>query len=299
MKRISTGTCSWTEPTLIKESSFYPAKNMTAEERLKYYAGVFSTVEVDSSFYALPSEAVVSLQTARVPDDFVLHYKAYGLLTGHSVETRALPKALRELLPSGLTDNPRLSWRDTPEDVLSLAFRMFGGAMRPAQAAGKLGILLFQFPPWFNFSDNNLAHISHCREELPEYRLAVEFRHPSWLAGDNAGLTFDFLKREGLAYVPVDEPQFDRPLTMPPVFRATTDIAYIRLHGRNKDTWFKKGISTAERFAYKYSQDELFDITKLIRPLAKETSQTFVMFNNCFRDYAVTNAMIMSEILRD
>jgi len=283
---------------LIKESSFYPSRNMTAEERLRYYAGVFSTVEVDSSYYALPSEAVVGLQTARVPDDFVLHYKAYGLLTGHSVETRALPKAMRELLPSGLTGQPRLFWRDTPDDALRLAFRMFGGAMRPAQAAGKLGVLLFQFPPWFSFCSDNLAYINRCRQELPDYRLAVEFRHPSWLDDANAAKTFEFLEREGLAYVSVDEPQFDRPVTVPPVFRATTDLAYVRLHGRNKDAWFKKGVSAAERFAYKYTQDELFDIAKLIRPLAKKTSQTFVMFNNCFRDYAVTNAMIMSEILR-
>lgn len=293
------GTCSWTEPTLVKESSFYPAKTMTAEERLKYYSSIFSTVEVDSSFYALPSEAVVALQTARTPENFVLHYKAYGLLTGHAVETRALPKAMRALLPPKLLAKSRLAWRDTPDDALKLAFSMFGGAMRPAHNTGKLGVLLFQFPPWFTFSDANLAYINHCREELPDYRLAVEFRHPSWLNDSNAGKTFDFLGLSGLSYVSVDEPQFDKPAIVPPVFRATTNLAYVRLHGRNKEAWFKKGITAAERFAYNYTQDELLDIAKYIRPLAKDANQTFVMFNNCFRDYAVTNAMIMSEILRD
>jgi uncharacterized protein YecE (DUF72 family) len=299
MKRILTGTCSWTEPTLIKEPSFYPAKTMTAEERLKFYASVFPTVEVDSSFYALPSEAVVSLQTARTPDDFVLHYKAYGLLTGHAVETRALPKAMRELLSPALLDKPRLAFRETPDEALKLAFRMFGSAMRPAHNAGKLGVLLFQFPPWFDFTDANMAYVNRCREELPDYRLAVEFRHPSWLDTANADQTFKFLEDVGLPYVSVDEPQFDRPATVPPVFRATTDLAYVRLHGRNKEAWFKKGITAAERFAYKYTQDELIDISKFIRPLTKDANQTFVMFNNCFRDYAVTNAMIMMEILKD
>lgn len=299
MKRVYTGTCSWTEPTLIKESSFYPAKTMTAEERLKFYTGVFPTVEVDSSFYALPSEAVVGLQTTRVPDDFVLHYKAYGLLTGHSVETRALPKAMRELVSPALLDKPRLGPHDVQDEALKLAFRMFEGAMRPAKDAGKLGVLLFQYPPWFAFSDDNLAYINRCQGELPDYRLAIEFRHPSWLEESNADKTFDFLEERGLTYVSVDEPQFERPATVPPVFRATTDVAYIRLHGRNKDAWFKKDVSAAERFAYKYTQDELIDISKLIRPLAKDTNQTFVMFNNCFRDYAVTNAMIMMEILKD
>jgi uncharacterized protein YecE (DUF72 family) len=299
MKRVYTGTCSWTDSTLIKESSFYPTPTMTAEERLKYYASVFPTVEVDSSFYALPSEAVVALQTARTPSDFILHYKAYGLLTGHSVETKALPKAICELIEPRLLDQRRLAFKDAHGDALKLAFQMFGSAMRPARDAGKLGVLLFQYPPWFEFSDDNLAYIGHCREELSSYRLAVEFRHPSWLDGANADRTFGFLENNNLAYVSVDEPQFDRPLTVPPVFRATTDLAYIRLHGRNKDAWFKKGISAAERFAYKYTQDELLDIAKYIRPLTETANHTFVMFNNCFRDYAVTNAMIMMEILRD
>lgn len=299
MGTVYTGTCSWTEPTLIKESSFYPAKTMSAEERLKFYANIFGTVEVDSSFYALPSEAVVALQTARTPADFVLHYKAYGMLTGHAVETRALPKAIREMLPSSLLDQARLSFKDVPEEPLRLAFRMFGGAMRPARDAGKLGLLVFQFPPWFSYSQTNLDYITRCRDELAGYRLAVEFRHPSWLADDTAEKAMHFLRDKGLTYISVDEPQFDKPLTVPPVFLATSDISYTRLHGRNKESWFKKGLSTAERFAYKYTQEELTGLAKLITPLAKSTDKTFVMFNNCFRDYAVTNAMIMAEILNE
>jgi uncharacterized protein YecE (DUF72 family) len=70
---IFVGTCSWTDPSLTKDSGFYPAASMSAEERLRFYADRFNTVEVDSPYSALPSDAVVSLQTARTPDDFILN----------------------------------------------------------------------------------------------------------------------------------------------------------------------------------------------------------------------------------
>lgn len=293
------GTCSWTEPTLIKEASFYPVKTMSAEERLKFYASKFNTVEVDSPFYALPSESVVALHAARTPADFKLNYKAYGMLTTHSVETRSLPKAIQEIVPAFLLDKPRLSYSDVPEEARSLAFKMFASALKPAAAAGKLGCLVWQFPPWFSYGPKSLEHIERCRGELPEYELAVEFRHPGWLDSAHRVETRRFLAERSLAYVSVDEPQFDEPRTIPPVFEATTGTAYIRLHGRNKEAWFKKGLTAAERFAYDYSQEELFEIAGRIKPLAKSADKTFVMFNNCFRDYAVNNAMIMSEILKD
>ena len=293
------GTCSWTDSTLIGESGFYPAKTMSAEERLRFYASRFNTVEVDSPFYALPSEAVVALQTARTPGGFLLNYKAYGMMTTHSVDTRSLPKAMREIMPASLLDKPRLSYNDVPQEARYLAYKMFASALRPAAAAGKLGCLVFQFPPWFSYGPKSLEHIDKCRGELPEYELAVEFRHPGWLDSEHRAETMRFLSERNIAYISVDEPQFDEPKTIPPVFIATTGTAYVRLHGRNKEAWFKKGLTAAERFAYDYSQEELFEIARQIKPLAKGADKTFVMFNNCFRDYAVNNAMIMSEILRD
>jgi uncharacterized protein YecE (DUF72 family) len=295
---INIGTCSWTDPTLVKESSFYPAKSMSAEERLRFYATRFNTVEVDSSFYALPAESVVALQVKRTPPDFTLHYKAYGMLTKHFVNTQALPKSLRESLPPNKADLPRLSADDVSDDMLELAFRMFRSALRPAQDAGKLGCCLFQFPPWFRYCRENLEYIDRCQSSLPGLYLSIEFRHPDWLADSNAQAVFDFLDSRGLSYVSVDEPQFDRPCTVPPVFRSTGRFAYVRLHGRNKDAWFAKGVTAAERFAYNYTQDELFDLAKKIKPLERSADRTFVMFNNCFRDYAVNNAMIMDEIFR-
>lgn len=294
---IYVGTCSWTDRSLTKECGFYPAASMTAEERLRFYANRFNTVEADSPFYALPSEAVVGLHVQRTPPDFILNYKAYSMLTGHDAETRSMPKVMREMLPPELAAKARLRAVDVPAEVLALAFKMFAGALRPAQDSGKLGAVLFQFPPWFMRETKNMDYIEKCAAGMTGFSMAVEFRHPSWLIGGNEASTMEFLADRGLSYVSVDEPQFDRPMTVPPVYRATTSMGYVRLHGRNKDAWFKKGVFAAERFAYMYSQAELFDIAASIKPLAIDTDKTFVMFNNCFRDYAVNNAMIMSEIL--
>lgn len=295
---IYIGTCSWTDPSLLKESPFYPAASMSAEERLRFYASKFNTVEVDSPFYALPSEAVVGLQVQRTPPGFILNYKAYSMLTGHLSDTRSMPKTMRDMLPPVLAAKARLRADEVPDNILRLGFQMFAGALRPALSAGKLGIVLFQYPPWFAFEARNMDYIERCAAEMSGCQIAVEFRHKSWVANGNEAATMKFLADRKLAYVSVDEPQVDCDASVPPVYRATAPVAYVRLHGRNKESWLKKGISAAERFAYLYSQDELMTIAPNIKTLAAETDKTFVMFNNCFRDYAVNNAMIMSEILR-
>ena len=93
---IRTGTCSWTEKTLLKSGEFYPHNIKTARDRLMYYADHFNTVEVDSSYYAVPSEQNTSLWAERTPDDFTFHIKAYGALTGHGVDPEASRKISRD-----------------------------------------------------------------------------------------------------------------------------------------------------------------------------------------------------------
>lgn len=297
MGEVHVGTCSWTDPTLIEDESFYPKKTMTAEERLKFYAEHFDVVEVDSAFYALPSEKVIYLQTSRTPDNFTLNYKAFGLLTQHSVNPKALPKAVKMLVEPSLLEQRYLPFRLATKDVLDLSFQMFSSALRPAQWSNKLGAILFQFPPSFSLAKENMDYIQTCQNKLFDYRLAIEFRHPSWLSEENRKETFDFLRKNDLAYVSVDEPQYESEATVPPITEATTDVGYVRLHGRNTGTWFKKGISTAERFSYLYSEDELIEWAEKMRPIIYDTEKTYVMFNNCYRNYATTNAHMMKRIL--
>lgn len=297
MPEVRVGTCSWTDPTLITAGSFYPKKDMSAEERLKFYAQNFDVVEVDSTFYVIPSEKVVGLHTERTPDDFILHYKAFGLLTQHPIDPKRLPKNIKAMLPREAVGKSRLDFRDVPPEARDMAFQMFESALRPADSAGKLGVLVFQFPPYFTHRDSNKEYILYCKERFPQYKLAVEFRHPSWLTKNAREDTFKFLAANSLSYISADEPQFEDEKTIPPIARSTTEIAYLRLHGRNTDNWFRRGIPTAERYAYQYSDDELREWLPKIKELIFETRETHVMFNNCYADYAVSNARRMKELL--
>ena len=183
------------------------------------------------------------------------------------------------------------------EDIaLDEAWRRFERALLPLDSAGKLGVVLFQFPPWFSAGDEPRRYILTCRARLPQYRIAVEFRHSSWLNEENAVRTLNFLRDNDLPLVCVDEPQGFRS-SLPPMAEATADIGVIRFHGRNSETWEKGGISVAERFNYLYSEAELGEWLPRISRLSAVTRQLHVLFNNCYQDKAVTNGRQMKLML--
>jgi uncharacterized protein YecE (DUF72 family) len=286
------GTASWTDPSLIASGTFYPPDARSAEDRLRFYAAHFDTVEVDSTYYTLPAERNATLWAERTPPGFLFHVKAFGLLTTHGVETARLPKALKELLSPEEMAKPRLSSVAAP--VRDLAFQMFSGALRPLREAGKLGWLVFQFPPWFTATRGNARYIESCRAQLPHDRLAVEFRHASWLAEERQGRTLDLLRSLRCAYVIVDEPQVGN--AVPPLCAATAEEAYVRFHGHNREAWTKKGISAAERYKYLYSERELADWAERLRRL-EGARAVHAIFNNCYANYGVMNATTMKQLL--
>jgi uncharacterized protein YecE (DUF72 family) len=285
------GTASWTDPTLVSSGAFYPADAKTAEDRLRFYAEHFDTVEVDSPYYALPSEKNAELWNERTPEDFVFHVKAFALLTTHGADTARLPRPVKEMLTEAERAKPRLT--RPSEEVRSLAFQMFGAALEPLRHAGKLGFLVFQFPPWFTATVGNARYIATCRERLPENDLAVEFRHPSWLVESRRERTLGLLRDLGAAHVIVDAPP--APGAVPAVFETTAEDAYVRLHGRNAENWAKKDLSAAERYKYLYSERELSDLAGRLRSLRARTAH--VVFNNCYANFGVMNATTMKQIL--
>jgi uncharacterized protein YecE (DUF72 family) len=289
MGEILVGTCSWTDPTLIESRRFYPEWAKSAEARLQYYASRFPIVEVDSSYYALPSERTSALWAERTGDGFLFDIKAFRLLTHHPTPQQALPGDIRQSLPSELKEKTSLYARDLPEELTDELWQRFGRALLPLDSTGRLGVVLFQFPPWFHIGNEQRDYIRKCKERLPQYRIAVEFRHNSWLNERNVQHTLSFLRDNNLPYVCVDEPQGFKS-SMPPLAEATSDIALIRFHGRNRETWEKKGLTTAERFNYLYTEDELREWVPRIRELASKTRQLHVLFNNCYSDKAVVNA---------
>lgn len=293
--RVLVGTCSWADKTLV-ESGWYPPEARSAEDRLRYYARHFPVVEVDSTYYGLPSERVAALWAERTPPDFTFDIKAYALFTHHPAAVASLPKDAREELPPALQQKRNVYYKDLPDDLRDELWQRFARALLPLDSAGKLGIVLLQFPPWFLPGRQAREHILVARERLGQYPLAVEFRNSLWLSERNGESTLAFLAEHGIAYVCVDEPQgFHN--SVPPITAVTAPLSLVRLHGRNAEMWTRKGIGAAERFDYLYREEELAEWVPRVRELARSSREVHVLFNNCHRDYAVRNARQMMGLL--
>jgi len=292
---VLVGTCSWADKTLV-DSGWYPPQAKTPEERLRYYAEQFPIVEVDSSYYGLPSERNAALWVERTPEDFVFDVKSYALFTHHPAAVRSLPKDVREALPTARQEKRNVYYNDLPSEIRDEMWQRFVDALLPLDSAGKLGTVLFQFPPWFLPGRQSHEYILETKARLGQYTMAVELRNNLWLSEQNQEPTLAFLSENGISYVCVDEPQGLRS-SVPPITAVTAPIALVRMHGRNVETWTRKGIGAAERFDYLYSAEELAAWVPRVRRLAEEARQVHVLLNNCHQDYAVRNAREMAEML--
>jgi uncharacterized protein YecE (DUF72 family) len=288
MGDLRIGTASWTDKTLLA-SGWYPKEVTTPEARLAYYAEHFRVVEVDATYYSLPSERNSALWAERTPDGFTFDVKAFSLLTQHPTRTAALPKAVR---PDDA--KARVYLKDLPAKTVDDVWGRFLGALEPLHQAGKLGAILLQFPQWFVGGKSNRQYILECAERCKPYRVSVEFRNKSWMEPDRQEQTLDFLRGYGLTYVCVDMPQ-NHTSSIPPVVAATADLAVMRFHGHNDDGWTSRDIY--QRFGYKYSEKELAEWAPRVRKLADSTSETHVLMNNCYRNYAQVNAQQLADLL--
>jgi uncharacterized protein YecE (DUF72 family) len=160
----------------------------------------------------------------------------------------------------------------------------------------QLGLLLFQFPPYFTRRSANLDYLASLPERMPGARIAIEFRHVSWLAeGEARTATLKFLGERGFALVAVDTP----PATIPSFLEATGPDAYVRFHGRNRDNWYRRDISPTERYKYLCSERELAEWADRLRRLGERgVSRAFVIFNNCYANFGIMNATTMAQILK-
>jgi uncharacterized protein YecE (DUF72 family) len=293
--RVLVGTCSWADKTLV-DSGWYPREAKSPEDRLRYYAEQFPIVEVDSTYYGLPSERNAALWVERTPDDFTFDIKSYALFTHHPAAVRSLPKDMREALPPALQEKRNLYYRDASPELRDELWSRFSSALLPLDSAGKLGTVLFQFPPWFLPGRDSSDYILEANERLGQYTMAVEFRNDRWLSERNQERTLKLLTDNAIPYVCVDEPQGFRS-SVPPLVGVTAPVALLRMHGRNYETWEKKGIAAAERFDYLYSEEELEEWTPRVQRLAEGSREVHVLMNNCRHDYAVRNARQMTDRL--
>jgi uncharacterized protein YecE (DUF72 family) len=284
---IRVGTASWTDKTLLA-SGWYPDDATSAADRLAYYAGKFRVVEVDSTYYTPPNERNSELWVDRTPPGFTFNIKAFSLLTQHPTKPSALYKDLR---PEGVTKN--LYLKDVEESTADQVWERFLSALEPLHAAGKLGAILFQFPQWFPIGKRNKQYILDCKARCEPYRICIEFRNKTWMSDPNQAETLDFLTSYGLPYVCVDMPQ-GHTSSIPPVVAATADLAVVRFHGHS-DKWTSRDIY--DRFGYKYSTAELTAWAPKLADLGAHAKETHVLMNNCYSDYAQTNAQQLIDLL--
>jgi uncharacterized protein YecE (DUF72 family) len=286
---ILVGTSSWAD-RLMLNSGWYPREVKTPAERLAYYAERFPIVEVDTSYYAIPAVETAAAWVDCTPDGFRFDVKAFGLFTGHATAVNALPAELRPRLPA----QRRVQRRDLPPDTVDALWARFHEFLAPIAAAGKLGVVLLQFPPWLADTAAARHRIADTAARCRPARVAVELRHRSWFTNTDRTLdTLRFLQAQELSFCCVDMPQ-GHPSSIPPIVVATAEPALVRFHGHSR-LWSTG--DKQEKFRYAYRDPELRDWAQRLRALTGEVDEVHALMNNCCGDQAPRDAARLAELV--
>jgi len=240
------------------EGPFYPP-GLPARDKLTYYARVFNTVEVDSSYYGIPKASTLAAMAAKTPPGFLFSLKAFQGMT-HAREDNAA------------------------------VFQQFNDALAPWIEQERLRCVLAQFPSSFHNTPANRDYLRLLRERMGDIPTVVEFRHRDWITES----TFGLLRDQGLGFCCVDQPRFQS--LVPPVAVVTSPISYVRFHGRNAQKWWRHEHAW-ERYDYTYSRDELAPWVPKIRQLAESSQATFVYANNHWEGQAIDTARQLRLLL--
>ena len=266
---------------------------------LRWLHVVAAIAWIGSSFYFIALDLSLkpdkSLPDGVQGEAWQVHGGGFYHAQKYLVAPETLPKELREMLPVGDKEKKNIFIK---EPVLLKAISdAFVSALAPLRAAGKLGLTVFQYPPWFWYTTADMDEILRHKELMGEVPIAVEFRHGSWLTEQHRSQVFKFLRENCITYITADEPQYATLATVPFLPQVTSDVAYLRLHGRNKETWLKKGVESSARYDYLYSGKELGDFAEATRELSAMAKVVFAMFNNCRLGHAMKNAMEMNYLV--
>ena len=283
---IRVGTASWSEPEFVK-AGWYP-KGLPAGQRLSYYAQFFDYVELNSSFYAIPSAYLCEKWVKETLDNFLFDVKCHRLLSRHATKLEVLPTDLRSEVETTERGNVVL----TPELEEEVAHR-FLAELELLEHAGKLGALLLQMTPSFAPRTADLMALEPLLRRLKGHRkhtrqVVLELRHSEWFDEQHRDETTTFLQEQGVALASIDGPPADKKhFTIMPALDVITNprLSYLRLHGRDPKAYLS-GKTVAERFNYDYSEAELDEVCERAQHLAAETDATHIVFNNNAKDYA-------------
>ncbi|MFJ8065629.1 DUF72 domain-containing protein [Psychrobacillus sp. NPDC096426] len=246
----------------------------TAKDKLKDYSAHFPVVELDTSFYAIPPIKNSLKWIKETPDNFQFVVKAYQEITCH----------LRG---------------DSHYESMEEMYERYRESVLPFKEAGKLSMVLVQFPPWFTCVKENVEYILRVKEELRDLELAIEFRHQSWYSPDFQNGTLDFLRTHHLHHTVCDEPQVGTGC-VPVVPIATSDKVLVRLHGRNTYGWNNPGNNEKwreVRYLYDYNKEELSYTQNIVDQLQKQAKEIVVLFNNNSGGHAAKNAKAFQQML--
>jgi uncharacterized protein YecE (DUF72 family) len=287
--RIVIGTSSWADPGFVEE--WYP-DGLPPRERLPYYAERFEGVEVNSTFYAIPAAKTTANWARVTPDDFTFDVKLHRLLSRHAAGPSSLPTDLRSRARTNERGRVKLTRR--------LETAVADTTLQAVEPLGdKLSTFLMQLTPAFGPRDHKLDELAPLVERLsPSAPVAIELRNRFWLDEHRIERTLGWFEEHGAVFVGVDAPQGSKaPTIMPPIDAVTNpDVAYLRAHGRNLEGYLR-GRSVAERFDYRYDDDELRELGERAQELAGQAKDVRLMFNNNRGADAPQAAQRMRELL--
>ena len=288
---ILVGASSWSERTLVHASGWYPRRSMRAAERIAFYAARFPLVEIDATARFPPTPDLARQWVDRTPEDFTIDVQGWALLTGAAALPDSLWEDLRDEVRPELRDRRRLYLNHLTPDGRSEAWARFRHALRPLHEAGRLGAVVMRYPAWLRPGDTGRSLLTEARSELDDLVVAVELANHRWLDGRECEETLGFLEDHDLGFVCVDRTDG------PPVVAATSDVAVVRLPGRNPGNWEDPDLTIGERYAYRYSPAELEGWVGPLHELASSAGAVHVLFSNTFRDDAVVNAAELQVLL--
>jgi uncharacterized protein YecE (DUF72 family) len=280
MGEIRVGTSGWSYPSGkgTWNGVFYPAPGEGGRgpgrfDELAFYAGHFDTVEINSTFYRVPSPATAKSWARRTPPGFEFSLKLYQKFTHPEMFQKATG-----------ADPWDLGQKDVDE---------FRAALDPLASAGKLGALLAQFPASFKNEPDSRGYVEWLLERFRDYMVAVELRHRSW--SDDPVETLRLLEAFDAAWAQIDEPKFRfsiRQSLLPDV----RTFYYLRLHGRNAAQWWRHE-NSEDRYNYLYSAGELAPFAEAAEAASRQVRKAYLYANNHFSAKSAANAAILKHQL--
>lgn len=254
---IYIGPAGWAYPDW--KNIFYPEKMPARETELSYLANYFNLVEVNSTFYRIPTAEM----------------------------TRNWLRQVKQQPAFGFTCKLFQGFTHQPAKLKPSDYDDYFRAIEPLHDANKLLAILLQFPWSFKNTEENRHRLQELIHRFNRFPLALEIRHKSW----ETPVFLNYLTEKKVTFVNIDQPVIGESIGF--TQHATSDRVYFRFHGRNYQNWFKENIEGSARYDYFYSVKEQNDFIEKISQIITTGKTIILVYNNHFRGQAVANGFQM------